>query len=107
MLRLVVLNKQTMVLKRADTHWKRLPTVPRRYKDRRIADCCHRGKPKTEGFSNTAYNTLMHTRAELIDSVMVDGKFVIRNGTCTTVDEAALEKAYAEILRRVYASHLA
>ncbi|MDX9824408.1 MAG: hypothetical protein RBU26_05655, partial [Sphaerochaeta sp.] len=60
-----------------------------------------------EGFSNTAYNTLMHTRAELIDSVMVDGKFVIRNGTCTTVDEAALEKAYAEILRRVYASHLA
>lgn len=61
---------------------------------------------QSEGFSNTAYNTLMHTRAELIDSVMVDGKFVIRNGTCTTVDEAALEKAYAEILRRVYASHL-
>lgn len=62
---------------------------------------------QTQGFSNVAYNTLMHTRADFIDSVMVDGKFVIEDGTCTTVDEADLHKAYTEILQRVYGSQLA
>lgn len=62
---------------------------------------------QTEGFSNIAYNTLMHTRADLIDSVMVDGRFVIREKKCTTLDETALEQAYSEILVRVYGSHLA
>lgn len=61
---------------------------------------------QTEGFSNTAYNTLIHTRADLIDSVMVDGNFVIKEGVCTTVDEAALEHAYREILQRLYGSML-
>ncbi len=61
---------------------------------------------QSQGFSNVAYNTLMHTRADLIDSVMVDGNFIIKDGTCTTVDEAALEKAYTEILQRVYGSQL-
>lgn len=62
---------------------------------------------QTKGFSNAAYNTLMHTRADLIDSVMVNGKLVIRSGKCTTVDEAAIESAYTEILTQVYGSHLA
>ncbi len=62
---------------------------------------------QTKGFSNVAYNTLMHTRADFIDSVMVGGKFVIKNGRCTTVDEEAVECAYREILSRVYGSHLA
>ena len=62
---------------------------------------------QTHGFSNVAYNTLMHTRADFIDSVMVDGKFIIKDGTCTTVDEAALHKAYTEILQRIYCSQLA
>lgn len=57
---------------------------------------------QTKGFSNIAYNTLIHTRADLIDSVMVDGTFVIRAGTCTTVDEEALQTSYQAILQRVY-----
>lgn len=58
------------------------------------------------GFSNTAYNTLMYTRPELIDSVMIDGKFVIRNGRCTTVDEDSLNASYRRIMHRVFGTDL-
>ena len=57
---------------------------------------------QTKGFSNIAYNTLMHTRSEMIDSVMVDGTFVIKKGTCTTVDEEVLQASYQALLQRVY-----
>ena len=57
---------------------------------------------QTQEFSNIAYNTLMHTRADLINSVMIDGKFVIRNGACTTLDEQALENSYRLLVQRLF-----
>jgi len=57
---------------------------------------------QTPEFSNIAYNTLMHTRADLINSVMIDGRFVIRDGTCTTLDEQALEASYRALVQKVY-----
>ncbi len=61
---------------------------------------------QTDAFSTIAYNTLIHTRPEHIDSVMIDGRFVIKNKQCTTLDEAALENAYTTLVQSVFASEL-
>ncbi len=61
---------------------------------------------ETPGFSNVAYNTLIHTRPSMIKHVMLGGQWIIREGRCLTIDEETLEMEYAAILHSVFAEKL-
>lgn len=53
-------------------------------------------------FSNVAFNTLMFTRPSMIEHMMVSGRWVIRDGICTTLNEIQLKEAYKTILKDVF-----
>lgn len=61
---------------------------------------------ETPGFSNVAYNTLIHTRPSMIKHVMLGGRWIIQEGRCLTIDETALEMDYADILQSVLSDKL-
>ena len=61
---------------------------------------------ETPGFSNVAYNTLIHTRPSMIKHVMLGGRWIIQEGRCLTIDEEKLEREYTAILRSVLAEKL-
>ena len=57
-------------------------------------------------FSNAAFNTLTYTRNEHIRQVMVNGKWVIRQGKSVLLDEERLEARYRSCLAEVFSKEL-
>ena len=56
-----------------------------------------------EGFTNTVNNLLIWGRPHMVRHVMITGKWVVRDGVLTTVDEAELNARYRSIAQRIAA----
>lgn len=57
-------------------------------------------------FSNVAFNTLTFTRSEHIREVMVNGKWVIRQGKSVLLDEQEIETTYRSLLAEIFSNQL-
>jgi len=55
-----------------------------------------------DGFSNILHNLLMHTNSELIENVMIDGKWVLKNNKIIPFDEKFIHVRYRHILQNLY-----
>ena len=54
-----------------------------------------------DGFSNRLHNLIMGCHPGMIRDVMIDGQWIIRDGTLITVDEEEIDAQFAAIARRI------
>ncbi|MDF2557956.1 MAG: hypothetical protein K0R71_1784 [Bacillales bacterium] len=57
-------------------------------------------------FSNVVHNLIMECREDMIEHVMVKGKWIMRDRKITQVDESKILNDYKEIFQRVYGEYI-
>lgn len=57
------------------------------------------------GFSNVVHNLIIECREDMIEHVMVKGKWVMRKRKLTQVDESSIMKDYERILNKIYGKY--
>jgi len=57
---------------------------------------------KTNDFTNMLNNILLHSRADMVKNVMIDGKWVIKDEEILVFDEEIINQKYKNILNRIY-----
>ncbi len=57
---------------------------------------------ETPGFSNVLHNVLFHSQPDMIRHLMVAGSWVMQERKVLTIDEHAVETAYARIYRELF-----
>ena len=59
-----------------------------------------------DGFSNIVHNLIMECREEMIEHVMVKGKWIMRHGRLTHIDEDKILKDYEQVLIKVFGGYI-
>ena len=57
---------------------------------------------QTSWYSNVLYQVMQQGNSSLVRHLMVNGRFIVQNYRCTTVDEDALVKAYRRALHSLF-----